>query len=346
MLVKHANPYDRDAILQLERSLGLPSGIPPLIMRNPPFGLVLALPLGFVGPKTGSLLWFLLSLSCLVASVRMVWSMHGRPKNHLHWLGYSFVPVLACLLAGQMSLLILLGLGPFLALVSGTTISCRDGTLALYVEAAPFPAIWCRFTRLGDRHPRIQNSARSGGHFERKHRNCFPFGPTYLGAVRRNVSNGEHRNDDSVLKHPAKAELEPEWRVAAICACGNRLRLVAWLLSKTSAPLGLVETWFASNACLCPRGPLFLVVRSGNPDTGDIAWHVLHPFPKSNRDSGSGQCDCRNRVYRRTGPAAFSVLFMDGSSMARLVSFRRALNLLQVQTTLQIMKIAAILCSI
>ncbi len=114
LLLHHANPYDRAAILQLERSVGFPAGIPPLIMRNPPLALVLAIPLGVLGPRTGSLVWFLLSLSCLLASVRMVWVMHGRPKNHLALLGYSFVPVLACLLAGQMSLLILLGLVLFM----------------------------------------------------------------------------------------------------------------------------------------------------------------------------------------------------------------------------------------
>ena len=114
LLIHHANPYDREAILQMERSAGFPAGFPPLVMRNPPYALVLAIPLGLLGLRIGSVIWLLISLCCLLASVRMVWAMHGRPRNHLDLLGYSFVPVLACLLAGQMSLLILLGLVLFL----------------------------------------------------------------------------------------------------------------------------------------------------------------------------------------------------------------------------------------
>jgi hypothetical protein len=115
-LAHHANPYDRDAILALERSVGFPSGIPVLIMWNPPPALLLVLPLGFLSPTTADFLWLLLLCVCLVASVRMVWIMHGAPKNQLHWLGYSFAPALACLLAGQVSIFVLFGLVLFLRL--------------------------------------------------------------------------------------------------------------------------------------------------------------------------------------------------------------------------------------
>jgi hypothetical protein len=113
-LAHHANPYDGVAILALERSVGFPSGTPVLIMWNPPPALLLVLPLGFLGPTTADLLWLLLLCVCLVASVRMVWNMHGGPKNQLHWLGYSFAPALVCLLAGQVSIFVLLGLVLFL----------------------------------------------------------------------------------------------------------------------------------------------------------------------------------------------------------------------------------------
>jgi len=115
-LAHHANPYDRDAILRLERSVGFPSGTPVLIMWNPPPALLLVLPLGLLGPVAANLLWSLLLLACLVASVRIVWIMHGGPRNQLHWLGYSFAPALVCLLAGQVSLFVLFGLVLFLRL--------------------------------------------------------------------------------------------------------------------------------------------------------------------------------------------------------------------------------------
>jgi hypothetical protein len=46
----------------------------------------------------------------------MLWQMHGRPDNQLHWLGYSFAPALVCLIAGQTTLFALLGFVLFLRL--------------------------------------------------------------------------------------------------------------------------------------------------------------------------------------------------------------------------------------
>ena len=46
-LVQHANPYDRDAISALEHAAGLDVRAV-LIMRNPPWALPLAYPLGFL----------------------------------------------------------------------------------------------------------------------------------------------------------------------------------------------------------------------------------------------------------------------------------------------------------
>jgi len=113
-ILHHANPYDGQAILALERSNGFPPNIPVLIMWNPPPALALVLPLGLVGPRVGQLLWSMLLVVCLITSVRMVWTMHGCPKDRLHLLGYSFAPALACVLAGQVSIFILLGLVLFL----------------------------------------------------------------------------------------------------------------------------------------------------------------------------------------------------------------------------------------
>ena len=100
-LVHHRNPYDSEAILKLERSAGFPSGVPTLVMGNPPSALLLVLPLGVLNPLAGELLWELLLLASLVTSVRLVWIMQGQQKNLLHLLGYSFAPALSCLLAGQ-----------------------------------------------------------------------------------------------------------------------------------------------------------------------------------------------------------------------------------------------------
>jgi hypothetical protein len=115
-LIHHANPYDAVAMMRIERSAGLSDGYGVLLMRNPPWGLPLALPLGLVGPRVGALLWSLVLLACLAASVRMVWQMHGRPGNRLHWLGLFFAPALLCLFVGQTALFALLGYVLFLRL--------------------------------------------------------------------------------------------------------------------------------------------------------------------------------------------------------------------------------------
>jgi hypothetical protein len=115
-LVHHASPYDPEAMARIELAAGFPSQAGVLYMRNPPWDLPIALPLGFIGVQAGALLWSLVLLGCLLASVRILWRMHGRPSGCLHWLGVSFAPALLCLLMGQTSLFALLGYVLFLDL--------------------------------------------------------------------------------------------------------------------------------------------------------------------------------------------------------------------------------------
>jgi hypothetical protein len=114
-LVRHANPYDRDAVAALEHSAGLTVRAV-LIMRNPPWALPLAYPLGFLPLRLAGILWSLLLLACLLISVRMVRELHGSPPNRIHWLGLAFTPGLICLTMGQTALFSLLGLVLFLCL--------------------------------------------------------------------------------------------------------------------------------------------------------------------------------------------------------------------------------------
>jgi hypothetical protein len=112
-LIHGANPYDGAEILQIEHAAGF-NRVQALIMRNPPEAFFLALPLGLVSAKTGIILWFIVLLASLVASIRMLWTMHGRPDNGLHLLAYCFPPVMACLMLGQFGIFLLLGVVLFL----------------------------------------------------------------------------------------------------------------------------------------------------------------------------------------------------------------------------------------
>jgi hypothetical protein len=112
-LVHGANPYDWATSLEYERKAGF-VGDTPFVTRNPPVAFFLDLPFGFVNPRTGMVLWLLLLLASLMVSVRMLWILNGRPENRLHLLSYVFAPVLACVMAGQVGILLLLGVTLFL----------------------------------------------------------------------------------------------------------------------------------------------------------------------------------------------------------------------------------------
>jgi Glycosyltransferase family 87 len=121
-LVHHADPYNAAALDVLERNAGFTGGTP-YFMRNVPWGLPLALPLGYFSPQAAALPWSLLMLGLLIASVHMVSSMLDRPANNLGaqlaWIGYCFPPALDCVLLGQTSILLLFGLVLFLRLHRG-----------------------------------------------------------------------------------------------------------------------------------------------------------------------------------------------------------------------------------
>lgn len=112
-LVRHGNPYDPAAISQIEHDAGFQGG-DSYYMRNTPWALPLALPLGFIGPMAAALPWSLLMLGLLALSVRILWRLYGGAPNTLDWLGYCFPPALWCVLLGQTSILLLFGFTLFL----------------------------------------------------------------------------------------------------------------------------------------------------------------------------------------------------------------------------------------
>ena len=108
-LLRHGDdPYDRNSVLALEHAAGFP-GNEPLIMRNPPVALFLALPLGYVSANLASLLWMLALLVALLLSMRLIWIVNARPPNRTHLLGYCFAPLMECIMAGQLGIVLLLG---------------------------------------------------------------------------------------------------------------------------------------------------------------------------------------------------------------------------------------------
>ncbi len=114
-LIHHGNPYDPVALSRIERDAGL-QGNASYYMRNTPWALPLAFPLGYFGPMASALPWSLAMLGFLIASVRILWKILGRAGSRLDWLGYCFPPALFCVILGQTSILLLFGLVLFLRL--------------------------------------------------------------------------------------------------------------------------------------------------------------------------------------------------------------------------------------
>ena len=85
LLLQHQNPYDAQAVFRLEKRAGF-SESEPLIMRNPSYALLLAVPLGLLNPSTAVVLWSILLVACMVISVRLLWAIHHRPSDPVHLL--------------------------------------------------------------------------------------------------------------------------------------------------------------------------------------------------------------------------------------------------------------------
>lgn len=115
LLAHHANPWDAQLIGRVEHAAGL-NVQGSFFMRNPPWALPLALPLGWLSARAAAVPWSLLMLALLIVSVRLLFRILGRPASPLHLLGYAFPPALFCVMMGQTSLFLLLGLVLFLYL--------------------------------------------------------------------------------------------------------------------------------------------------------------------------------------------------------------------------------------
>lgn len=116
LLLQHRDPYDTATVLQLEREQGYAEA-KPLVLRTPPWSLFVVMPLGILNAFWAWVAWVGLSLAALVVSLRLCWKMYGGnagPPSVFWLVGYLFAPVPACLVAGQIGLILLLGITLFL----------------------------------------------------------------------------------------------------------------------------------------------------------------------------------------------------------------------------------------
>src|SRR5258708_10873401 len=126
LLGQRQNPYSVPSVLALERSQGYAADRP-LVLRTPPWSVWMVLPLGLLSPYWAWALWLAILLAALVVSLRISWRIFSRissrmprdgPRPHIAFLlaGYLFAPVVACLVAAQMGIVLFLGIALFLLL--------------------------------------------------------------------------------------------------------------------------------------------------------------------------------------------------------------------------------------
>jgi hypothetical protein len=119
LLLHHQDPYSAPSVLALERSQGYGPD-KPLVLRTPPWSLWVVLPLGLLNSYWAWVVWLAVLLASLVLSMRISWRLYGdgiRPPTVFLLAGYLFAPVPACLAAGQLGLVLLLGIVLFFFLV-------------------------------------------------------------------------------------------------------------------------------------------------------------------------------------------------------------------------------------
>ncbi len=150
LLIDHQDPYSSPSVLALQRGQGYHAE-KPLVLRTPPWSLWMVLPLGWLNAYWAWVLWVAVLLVSLLVSMRLSWRMYGddgRPPTVFLLAGYLFAPVPACLVAGQLGLVLLLGIVLFFVFeerhpwLAGAVLLIPFAKPHLFTLLWPILAIW------------------------------------------------------------------------------------------------------------------------------------------------------------------------------------------------------------
>jgi hypothetical protein len=112
LLAMHGNPYDAHSVLVLENGVGN-TFVRPLVLRNTPCTIFLMAPLGWFSFYTASMLW---EAALILASLVSIWLLQPFVAGRVPLIAYFFAPIVDCFLAGQTTILVLLGVCLFIRL--------------------------------------------------------------------------------------------------------------------------------------------------------------------------------------------------------------------------------------
>jgi hypothetical protein len=136
LIVAGEDPYDHERMQELESQAGRSDeGI---LMWNPPWVLPLVAPLGLLDVRAAHMLWMLLNLGVIVLCADLLWRLYGGKESARIMsliLAFTFMPTWFAILAGQISPLLLLGAGAFLAFVRrGNDFAAGAATVLLAIK--------------------------------------------------------------------------------------------------------------------------------------------------------------------------------------------------------------------
>lgn len=150
LLVHGHNPYSEGDVLALQQSQGF-TAPKPLMVRTPPWSVWMVLPVGLLSAFWAWAAWLAVLFASLVIAMRASWRMYGnggRPPAVFLIAGYVFAPVAACLVSGQVGLLLLLGIILFLLLeeerpfLAGAALLIPFAKPHIFVLLWPILAVW------------------------------------------------------------------------------------------------------------------------------------------------------------------------------------------------------------
>jgi len=144
ILLQHQNPYNAQSVLALEQHQGY--GLTkPLVLRTPPWSLWIFAPLGMLNVGWAWVVWMVALLAALLASMRICWGLYGdsgKPPAAFLVVGYLFAPIPACLAAGQIGIVLLLGVVLFLRYEQRHPFLAGTVLLIPFVKPHLFSAFW------------------------------------------------------------------------------------------------------------------------------------------------------------------------------------------------------------
>jgi len=151
LLLHRQNPYSVASVQALESSQGYPADRP-LMLRTPPWSVWMVLPMGLFNSFWAWVAWLSVLFASLVISIRISWQMYGdgsgRPPAAFLLAGYLFAPVAACLVAGQMGMVLLLGVALFLLLeqnrpfLAGAALLIPMAKPHIFIMLWPILVVW------------------------------------------------------------------------------------------------------------------------------------------------------------------------------------------------------------